>query len=275
MQAFTPILGTLLLSDNPVIGTAARYAVVDLLARLRTADEGETDANPSSPVDLHHTTDGTVGLFLRDEREIFRNEILQQIVIGMARLDVDLDDPPAEDLQPDQPDQPREPTGGFQNLTDSPVGSNVQTTSSQSVPETCNPFFPPALPRSYSPPASPSIHSSERPCPPPPMASEKSCASMAMPDIAAPQWINAEFRGPRSPMEERWSSPRPPQSDWTDEVEGYESQSEGHQGAVGRVSSMSLMAAVAASGKYRCINISSSLKFQGKDPWMDVSKKHL
>lgn len=252
MQAFTPILGTLLLSDNPVVGAAARYAVVDLLTRLRAADEGETGADPSYSVDLHHVADGVVGLFLRDEREIFRNEILQQIVIGMARLDVDLDDLPAEDLQPDQP---RESSSKFQDLTDIPVGSNVQTMASQSVPEAFNIFFPPALPRSYSPPASPSIHPLERSCLPPPMASEISGSSIVMPDIAAPQ------QGPRSPTEGPWFSPGPAQSDWPhgDEMEGCESQSEG---AVGRLSSMSLMAAVAASGKYMCLFISSSLNFQ-------------
>ena len=253
MQAFTPILGTLLLSDNPVVGAAARYTVVDLLARLRTADEDETGVDPSSyPVDLHHTADGAAGLFLRDERDIFRNEILQQIVIGMARLDIDLDDLPAEGLQPDQP---RDPSSYFQDFADIPAGSNVQMVASQSVSETFNPLFPPASP-------------SETSCSPSPMASENSgssSASMAMPDIAAPRSISAEFTGSQSPVEERWSS-RPPQSDWADEMEGYESQSEGHQGAVGRLSSMSLIAAVAASGKYRCIYISSSLKFQDKEP---------
>ena len=35
VQSFTPILGTLLLSTNPHVGVPARFAVVELLKRIR------------------------------------------------------------------------------------------------------------------------------------------------------------------------------------------------------------------------------------------------
>lgn len=107
VQAFTPILGTLLLSNNPLIGGAARQAVVDLLSRMRKADDREQGAihryhPPRSPGELHHPWDLSlahddededdetpleVGLFGRHERAMFIQELLHQVVIGMARLD--------------------------------------------------------------------------------------------------------------------------------------------------------------------------------------------
>ncbi|KAI0362299.1 ARM repeat-containing protein [Trametes cingulata] len=47
VQAFTPLLGTLLLSPNGMVGGSARYAVVELLRRLRRADQREDDERAS------------------------------------------------------------------------------------------------------------------------------------------------------------------------------------------------------------------------------------
>jgi len=50
VQSFTPILGTLLLSPNSLVGGPTRYAVVELLRRVRRADQarGETGLAPTS-----------------------------------------------------------------------------------------------------------------------------------------------------------------------------------------------------------------------------------
>ncbi|THU86431.1 ARM repeat-containing protein [Dendrothele bispora CBS 962.96] len=81
VQAFTPILGTLLLSPNGVVGGAARYAVVALLERTKKAEEIESGNATDSDRDL------VVGLFGKEERALFEKEILYQVVIGMGRLD--------------------------------------------------------------------------------------------------------------------------------------------------------------------------------------------
>ncbi|KAI0636799.1 hypothetical protein C8Q77DRAFT_1215727 [Trametes polyzona] len=114
VQAFTPLLGTLLLSPNGMVGGSARYAVVELLRRLRRADQREDDerASVSSSSD-DMSVDGQssqrissptpsqaaeeqdaeehadVGLFQRNERRLFEHELVYQVVIGMGRLDMD------------------------------------------------------------------------------------------------------------------------------------------------------------------------------------------
>ena len=43
VQAFTPILGTLLLSPNGMVGGPARFAVVELLRRVQREDEKQVE----------------------------------------------------------------------------------------------------------------------------------------------------------------------------------------------------------------------------------------
>ena len=105
VQAFTPILGTLLLNSNPLVGGAARFAVVDLLSRINKADKKEIGPfyrhGPDSPHVFHpwesdYENDDdfeddeslVIGLFGTQERAMFMQEVLQQVVIGMGRLDV-------------------------------------------------------------------------------------------------------------------------------------------------------------------------------------------
>ena len=106
VQAFTPILGTLLLSSNPLVGGAARFAVVDLLSRINKVDKKEigpfyhhhpdTPPHVFHPWEINHENDDDfedddfldIGLFGTQERAMFMEEVLQQVVIGMGRLDV-------------------------------------------------------------------------------------------------------------------------------------------------------------------------------------------
>ncbi|PCH38124.1 hypothetical protein WOLCODRAFT_136056 [Wolfiporia cocos MD-104 SS10] len=89
VQAFTPILGTLLLSQNGLVNASARHAVVELLKRIRRADEREAGNPPAPPADGEEPArDYEVGLLGSHERCLFEREMLHQVVIGMGRLDM-------------------------------------------------------------------------------------------------------------------------------------------------------------------------------------------
>lgn len=97
VQSFTPILGTLLLSPNPHVGGPARYAVVELLRRVRKADDFAHGTDTQRPVDpaVHPLDDDEieeryedVGFFGEEQRRMFEREMIYQVVIGMGRLDM-------------------------------------------------------------------------------------------------------------------------------------------------------------------------------------------
>jgi serine/threonine-protein phosphatase 4 regulatory subunit 1 len=91
-----------------MIGVAARYAVVNLLARMRRADIREGLITPTPSLTLAHGAQGQelemdrnarewderdvklgLGLFGHVERRLFTHEILYQIVIGIGSFDID------------------------------------------------------------------------------------------------------------------------------------------------------------------------------------------
>ncbi|KIP08182.1 hypothetical protein PHLGIDRAFT_117498 [Phlebiopsis gigantea 11061_1 CR5-6] len=117
IQSFMPILGPLLLSTNNHVGGPARLAVVELLKRVRRADardrreseerEGGASQAGTGGSEQHHTaapagastaTPGQdeeeaesyspTGLLGHAERRLFEREMVQQVVIGMGRLDL-------------------------------------------------------------------------------------------------------------------------------------------------------------------------------------------
>ncbi|KNZ74186.1 Serine/threonine-protein phosphatase 4 regulatory subunit 1 [Termitomyces sp. J132] len=200
IQAFTPILGTLLLSPNPLVGSATRHAIVDLLLRLKDADDSEASI-PVSPA--RDPQAQRTGSFDRPEREMLRTELLQQVVIGMGRLDLDLEDQPSlpEDVS-DTHSQSRDVER--QELDQGGIAS-PRATDARSRSEFANPYFP-ALPIQFT-------------------------VSLPSPSSDTSNTIDARSR--LSPSLFRAS----------DELEDADEQA-----AVGRLSSMSLMAAVTASG---------------------------
>ena len=107
VQAFTPILGTLLLSINGNVGSNARNAIVGILRRIkrlddiangvvntRAVDKGGGTSTLSDPwIEGFDDFDPTPGLFERKQRRLFEDELLRQVVIGMARLDMQEEEP--------------------------------------------------------------------------------------------------------------------------------------------------------------------------------------
>ncbi|TFK29838.1 ARM repeat-containing protein [Coprinopsis marcescibilis] len=224
VQAFTPILGTLLLSSSPTIVGSARFAVVNLLARMKRADDKDSGSIPVSPVphgyesdlcdDVDEDQDETlysVGMFKKDERSLFRQEILHSVVIGMGRLDLD----PETDPQPND-------AGDWEDASSMSLTASHDADVLESRPKSpkygdVNPYFPAAQ---Y----------------------EQHVASAGTPTTissasSSPPHDSADFgrRVPSSGL------------DASDE-ECRDGDDDEEQAAIGRLSSMSLMAAVTAAG---------------------------
>ncbi|KAG2020367.1 hypothetical protein CC2G_005721 [Coprinopsis cinerea AmutBmut pab1-1] len=244
VQVFTPILAALLLSSNPLIVGSARFAVVDLLTRMRRADDRESGVatpdlpqpadhgNPgyaSSNIDLSDDDEATfkVGMFKHDERALFRHEILHSVVIGMGRLGLDVD----PDTQPSDPvNRAREDAGADTNRNQHLRVSTPQEERPQSPLRTSvNPYFP-ATPSESSEDAS--RQPPTRPLSPP-----------TSPKATSPKSWN-HFTGPSPPSPP--PIPTPSLDPEQEQPEGEENDEE--QAAIGQLSSMSLMAAVTATG---------------------------
>jgi serine/threonine-protein phosphatase 4 regulatory subunit 1 len=183
VHAFTPIIGTLLLS-SAAVGAATRVAVVDLLRRVRDAHDA---------------------LLALHERELLEREIVEQIVVGIGRLDMpDDDDPPPALVDAEAEAEHLEPEAAR-------AGTMLQTQTHQLAPT-----------RTQTPFGSPSML-------PAPDAD----------DVDADAASLAE--GADEPAEHAAGAD-------DDDVDA-------EQAAVGRLSSMSLMAAVSAGGASRCLCI--------------------
>lgn len=276
MQAFTPLLGTLLLSPNSSVGAPARYCVVSLLRRLREADEKE--------VDLDH--------FGYGERHLFEQELIQQVVIGMSRLDVSdgLEQPLLQSLESSLP-----PGGAFQD-TEYPNQAHQDSPDNPYFPATIQPSglsvsagsltfgneplpfqqlsaLPPssagssAVPKPETDSSSSLFSTASSPVRPqsptsllfmqsPPLGEpDHGYAQYAETDVSAP-WNSPSPGPPGEPLS--GASQEPPQELALDAKNGQfgaqpednlDDQGDNDQGAVGRLASMSLMAAVTADGK--------------------------
>ena len=263
VQAFTPILGTLLLGTSERIIAPARFAIVDLLSKMQRADKRESYRNRSRPPSPERTNEyaylhnglqeeedqeslPAVGLFKGKERGMFRQELLEALVIGMSRLDFD--------VEYESPDPYN--TGNIRTPADEPRSQRPSPTGPD------NPYFPPVSPTpspqstspaSLSPANTPSTRNDLRKSP-----SRSPLSPLPLPSSP---------HSPSSSSSARKSPPPSPGREWPEEIqrapnrmeqdpshhqeyeEAYEyTGSDARKAALGRLSSMSLMAAVTATG---------------------------
>ncbi|KAG1756528.1 armadillo-type protein [Suillus paluster] len=241
VQAFTPILATLLLSSNGVVSGSARFAVVELLARIHRADDlGDQQVD-----------DPSYGLFERHERSLFEEEVIQQLVIGMGRLESGEDENDADvwytpAIEHPQPDHPLSRNGSV-----NPYFPSTQTPSPSAISISATALIPPFVPNLPSPPVGvpPPHHEVELiVVDPSPLA----ILSLQLEGQHSPIQPNAEGSGEREIISGATTYAESGRSDF--EMDGQEEEQEmdpSEQAAVGRLSSMSLIAAVVAGGTPR------------------------
>jgi hypothetical protein len=82
VNTFTPLIGSLLLSTNPRVGDCARLGLVDLLNRLHVS---APDIDP----DPRYAPVSPQVVFGDQETAMIENEIIYGVVLGMARLDAE------------------------------------------------------------------------------------------------------------------------------------------------------------------------------------------
>lgn len=253
VQAFTPILGTLLLSPNGMVNGPARCAVVDLLARIRKADTAEEQG-----MDIHQSVDESYGLFGRRQRRLFEEEVLHQLVIGIGRLDLPPEEEFAEVWYDASARTPATEIPGQATMSKQP--SLEDTTYDPNVDS----YFPPPPSPSSSPisPPSPILTTSisaQLPQvsvvpPTPPLGVMSLPSEFSTLDPPSPiTSISYHYEGGGS-SPTRLSGPQTPPPAAVPQlqiaVEHHDAEEEidpGEQAAVGRLSSMSLIAAVTAS----------------------------
>ncbi|KAF7304799.1 hypothetical protein MKEN_01194000 [Mycena kentingensis (nom. inval.)] len=269
VQKFTPMLGTLLLSPNNKVGAGTRYVIVNLLARMRKLDQRESGSPLLSPTptadsdEANEEDDIPVGLFGREERLLFKDQLLQQLVIGMGWLDEDdvaQEEPTPEDSPP--------PAITVADAHDEDLLPEISSPDAPKLPGTSprptSGYFP-DLP--YSVP-SPGSSNSSTPSSTTDTSSSSSSASGSRPPYPTPSPPSTGRRSrpssnPSSPFNENapvpsaTASPRQRgffistgSSDAGTDDRATEATEDGEadQGSMGRLSSMSLMAAVTASG---------------------------
>ncbi|KAJ3881007.1 armadillo-type protein, partial [Lentinula edodes] len=274
VQAFTPILGTLLLSPNVLVGGATRYAVVALLGRIKRVNAMESKPGSDSPkthvqiprlnevansqnlsigslAEFDEEEEIVIGFFGQTERSLFQKEILFQVVVGMGRLDSD--EPEGEFAE-----ERHQHTIGS-TPSDSGTAWQTHTRRTDLEPQIDISSFSPhsnISPRislsSHSPNSSSSstarASSSPSISPPPPSLTGTDTTPFARP--SSPSLSNrrsdVDMFSSGSSADLSMSSPSiisdVPSYDELDEEGEYD------QATIGRLSSMSLVAAVAASG---------------------------
>ncbi|KAJ4000105.1 armadillo-type protein [Lentinula boryana] len=252
VQAFTPILGTLLLSPNVLVGGATRYAVVALLGRIKRVNSFESKIGSESPNVRDDEENIVIGLFGKEERALFEKEILFQVVIGMGRLD---SGEPEDEL--DKQDQ----YANVRPISDSDADWQTPRNSVELQVEIVvdeddlpsqqpnNPYFPPLPSSAYVAPSR--LTSSGSPMSTSSSGSSSSTPSSTTDTSTSGTWSASPSRSQQQDAIAFGASTRSP-SNLSDahsyDPSDFDEEGECDQAAIGRLSSMSLMAAVAASG---------------------------
>lgn len=240
VQAFTPILATLLLSSNGVVSGSARTAIVELLARIHRADD----------LGDQHADDLSYGLFGRHERSLFEEEVIQQLVIGMGRLEPGEDETDPDEVWYTPAVEVPQPEHLPSNNSVNPYFPSTQTPLSL-MRTIATASIPPPVSNLPSPPVG---------VPPPyPEAQVIGVDTSPMTVLS----LQLEDTGQHSPMqttEGPWGHDSMPATTYAGSansdpgLDGQEDEQDmdpGEQAAVGRLSSMSLIAAVVAGGTPR------------------------
>ncbi|CED82233.1 Protein phosphatase 2A regulatory subunit A and related proteins [Phaffia rhodozyma] len=96
VQTFTPLIGSLLMSQSSIVCDSAKAAIIGILARLRGKQLPTFDPWPERHITIgeEKTCYAQTGLHIhkaqelsQEEKSIIENELVQAIVIGMSRLD--------------------------------------------------------------------------------------------------------------------------------------------------------------------------------------------
>jgi serine/threonine-protein phosphatase 4 regulatory subunit 1 len=98
VQFFTPILGSMLLSQNNMVADPARAAVVAIIARLQGKEQAGLDPwGPARTDDLRRAYASQTGPHVHDRhpfsdasKHMVERELVQGIVLGMGKLDTEL-----------------------------------------------------------------------------------------------------------------------------------------------------------------------------------------
>ncbi len=226
VQSFTAILGTLLLSPNALVGGPARFAVVELLKRIRKAAETEgisvaSDITTRGPIGIPMSSrnwadmdsadsdndddndEGSyspVGLFGIEERRLFEREMVQQVVIGMGRLDIPDESTESEsgESSTNEDDEPEERLNEFFDVP-TPLARPPDPSPGDTTPGVTE-----SLTDSYFPPVS--FPASEEHMKPiedlTPLSQMPSAPQPSSPGLLSTSqtWSEAAVIGPSSPM---------------------------------------------------------------------------
>jgi serine/threonine-protein phosphatase 4 regulatory subunit 1 len=96
VQTFTPLIGSLLMSHSSLVCEAAKAAIIGILARLRNTQLPSYEPWPERHIEVGQskTYYAQTGVHIHDyialtpeEKKIIQDELLNAIVVGMAKLD--------------------------------------------------------------------------------------------------------------------------------------------------------------------------------------------
>lgn len=96
VQTFTPLIGSLLMSHSSLVCEAAKAAIIGILARLRNVQLPSYEPWPERHIDVGQskTYYAQTGVHIHEhvaltpeEKKIIQDELLNAIVVGMAKLD--------------------------------------------------------------------------------------------------------------------------------------------------------------------------------------------
>lgn len=218
------------MTSSADVGGATRHAVVTVLSRIfalnSSVDQRQVASSELLGLDLTDSEN-----FTQSERALIQDELLQRVVIGMGRLDYESD-------------------GGNHNLSSlrllreaSPANESTadnyfaHSSPSQSASSSCSTTPTTSSSSTASPPEIPGDNRTTHLTPSPEESFNDSGDLIKQPIITVSDTLQSEF----SHQSSHSQAVTPPEEDELDV----------NQASIGRLSSMSLMAAVVASGTWR------------------------